>query len=81
MSFWKIDLTSLAMPMSGIVEQLSFDLLAAFPESKGFSTTNLWYMKQWYRFIRIHSENSNNLLEKYSLLKNRSKQNSHRLFF
>lgn len=35
---------------SGIVEQVSLDLQAAFPESKGFSTTNLWYMKQWYRF-------------------------------
>ena len=35
---------------SGVVEQLSMDLQAAFPESKGFSTTNLWYMKQWYEF-------------------------------
>jgi len=26
------------------------DIQAAFPESKGFSTTNLWYMKQWYLF-------------------------------
>lgn len=35
---------------SGVVEQLSMDLQAAFPESKGFSTTNLWRMKQWYKF-------------------------------
>lgn len=35
---------------TGVVEQLSLDLQAAFPESKGFSTTNLWYMKQWYEF-------------------------------
>ena len=35
---------------SGIVEQVSLDLQAAFPGSKGFSTTNLWYMKQWYQF-------------------------------
>ncbi len=35
---------------SGIVEQVSLDLQTAFPESKGFSTTNLWYMKQWYQF-------------------------------
>ena len=27
---------------SGVVEQLSMDLQAAFPESKGFSNTNLW---------------------------------------
>ena len=35
---------------SGIVEQVSLDLQAEFPGSKGFSTTNLWYMKQWYQF-------------------------------
>lgn len=35
---------------TGIVEQLSIDLQASFPGSKGFSTTNLWYMKQWYLF-------------------------------
>lgn len=35
---------------SGVVEQVSMDLQAAFPESKGFSTSNLWYMKQWYEF-------------------------------
>ncbi|MGM9753578.1 MAG: YhcG family protein [Candidatus Cryptobacteroides sp.] len=35
---------------AGIVEQVSLDLQAAFPEAKGFSTTNLWYMKQWYQF-------------------------------
>ena len=35
---------------AGVVEQLSMDLQAAFPESKGFSTTNMWYMKQWYEF-------------------------------
>lgn len=35
---------------TGVVEQLSMDLQAAFPESKGFSTTNFWYMKKWYEF-------------------------------
>lgn len=35
---------------AGVVEQVSLDLQAAFPESKGFSTTNLYYMKQWYLF-------------------------------
>lgn len=35
---------------SGIVEQVSLDLQAAFPDAKGFSTTNLWYMKRWYQF-------------------------------
>ena len=35
---------------SGIVEQVSLDLQAAFPEAKGFSTSNIWRMKQWYLF-------------------------------
>ncbi len=35
---------------SGIVEQLSLDLKNEFPDIKGFSTTNLWYMKRWYTF-------------------------------
>lgn len=40
---------------SGIVERLSLDLKAAFPFAKGFSTTNLWYIKKWYLFY--HQEN------------------------
>lgn len=35
---------------AGVVEQLSLDLQAAFPESKGFGVTNLWYMKRWYLY-------------------------------
>lgn len=35
---------------TGIVEQLSLDLKAEFPNEKGFSTTNLWNMKKWYLF-------------------------------
>ena len=35
---------------NGIVEQLSLDLKYEFPDVKGFSTTNLWYMKKWYTF-------------------------------
>lgn len=41
---------------AGVVEQVSLDLQAAFPESKGFSTTNLWYMKQWYTFYSEAAE-------------------------
>lgn len=41
---------------TGVVEQLSLDLQAAFPESKGFSTTNLWRMKQWYLFYSTKRE-------------------------
>ncbi|MCQ2214332.1 MAG: PDDEXK nuclease domain-containing protein [Bacteroidales bacterium] len=35
---------------TGVVEQVSLDLRNEFPADKGFSTTNLWYMKQWYEF-------------------------------
>ena len=41
---------------AGVVEQISLDLQAAFPEAKGFSVTNLWYMKQWYLFYSQYSE-------------------------
>lgn len=41
---------------SGIVEQLSLDLHAAFPEAKGFGARNLWYMKVWYSFYSSHIE-------------------------
>lgn len=41
---------------SGVVEQVSLDLQAAFPESKGFSTSNLWRMKQWYLFYSKESK-------------------------
>ncbi|MBR3744507.1 MAG: DUF1016 family protein [Bacteroidales bacterium] len=41
---------------SGIVEQVSLDLQAAFPESKGFGAANIWRMKQWYRFFSPEKE-------------------------
>lgn len=34
----------------GVVEQVSLDLQTEFPNVKGFSTSNLWYMKKWYHF-------------------------------
>lgn len=41
---------------AGVVEQLSLDLEAAFPESKGFGARNLWYMKDWFSFYSPHTE-------------------------
>ena len=35
---------------AGVVEQVSLDLQSEFPDAKGFSTSNLWYMKKWYQF-------------------------------
>lgn len=39
---------------AGVVEQLSLDLQAAFPESKGFGARNLWYMKDWFFLFTTH---------------------------
>ena len=41
---------------AGIVEQVSLDLQAAFPEAKGFSVSNLWFMKKWYLFYAGSTE-------------------------
>ena len=43
---------------SGFLKQLSLDLLAEFPEMKGFSYRNLRYMRQWVAF---YSEDSQSL--------------------
>ena len=39
----------------GVVEQVSMDLQAEFPEAKGFSARNLWFMKQWYSFYSVNA--------------------------
>lgn len=41
----------------GIVNQLSLDLRAEYPGVKGFSTRNLYYMKQWYEFYMADDAN------------------------
>ena len=41
---------------NGIVEQVSLDLQNEFPNTKGFSTSNLWNMKKWYLFYSKDSE-------------------------
>lgn len=40
----------------GVVEQISLDLQDAFPDVKGFSARNLWFMKQWYSFYASRPE-------------------------
>ena len=42
---------------SGVVEQLSLDLREAFPQEKGFSSRNMWRMKQWYLFFSTTEAN------------------------
>lgn len=36
----------------GLIEQLAKDLSAAFPEIKGFSRTNIFYIQKWFLFYR-----------------------------
>ena len=37
---------------SGFLKQLSADLMLEFPEMKGFSASNLKYIRQWHLFWR-----------------------------
>lgn len=48
----------------GIVEQVSRELQSEFPNTKGFSPRNLWFMKQWY-FFYAKVKNASNLLLNY----------------
>lgn len=41
---------------SGVVNQVSLDLKAAFPEAQGFSKDNLYRMAQFYRFYSEQKE-------------------------
>ena len=41
---------------SGVVEQVSLDLMREFPGNNNFSARNLWYMKQWYLFYTENVE-------------------------
>ena len=40
---------------AGVVEQLSKDLQNEFPNTEGFTSRNLWLMKQWYLFYSDES--------------------------
>lgn len=41
---------------SGVVNQLCLDLRAIFPDVRGFSVRNLYYMKEWYEFYMADDE-------------------------
>lgn len=45
-----VDLKAEAKWGDGVIKQLSLDLKESFPGARGFSTTNLWYVKRWYIF-------------------------------
>lgn len=42
---------------TGVVNQLSLDLREAYPDVKGFSVRNLFYMKAWYEFYMANDTN------------------------
>ena len=52
---------------SGIVEQVSLDLQAEFPNAKGFSARNLWNMKKWYSFY-AENERISDMLQSFNML-------------
>lgn len=39
---------------AGVVKQFALDMRQAFPDAKGFSLSNVKYMKQWYSFYSEH---------------------------
>lgn len=43
---------------NGVIKQLSLDLRDAYANVQGFSVRNLEYMKRWYAFYSIQTENS-----------------------
>lgn len=58
---------------SGIVEQVSLDLQAEFPNERGFSADSLWAMKRWYLFYAksMTSEKLEKLSQELYLLDNK----------
>lgn len=56
----------------GVVERLSNDLQAEFPDADGFTSRNLWFMKQWYLFYSqpadsVKLKQAVSVFEKYAL--------------
>ena len=67
---------------AGVVEQISLDLRAAYPDVKGFSSRNLWYMKQWYLFYRgdaVRSEKLHQLGAELQSFENQNPVKLHQL--
>lgn len=54
----------------GVMKQLSLDLRAAFPEQKGFSETNLRYVKRWYSYYSASPKISQQPAEIFEMPKN-----------
>ena len=54
---------------TGIVNQVSLDLQAEFPEAKGFSARKLWNMKKWYLFY-AENDGVSDILQTFNSLIN-----------
>jgi predicted nuclease of restriction endonuclease-like (RecB) superfamily len=59
-----VDLKAESRWGDGVVKQLSLDLRESFPGARGFSTTNLWYIKQWYTFYSPSNDELSRLVAK-----------------
>ncbi len=42
---------------SDFLKQLSKDLISEFPDTNGFSVTNLSFMRRWFLFYSVHKDN------------------------
>ena len=51
---------------AGVVKQFALDMRQAFPETTGFSDSNVKYMKQWYLFYYKKFEKSQQLVGQLS---------------
>ena len=60
---------------SGFFEQLSKDLREEFPDMKGFSTSNLYYIKQFYEFYSPSLSNFQQVAGKLHLIENKDDTN------
>ena len=67
--YWSIGRDLVAMKAeerwgSGIVKQFALDMREAFPQSKGFSDTNVKYMKRWYLFYHERIAKGQQLIDR-----------------
>ncbi len=60
---------------SGVVSQLCLDLRSAFPDVRGFSARNLYYMKEWYEFYMADDEHKQILHQLGAKLQEAENQN------
>ncbi len=59
----------------GVVNQLCLDLRATFPNVRGFSVRNLYYMKEWYEFYMSDEEHKQILHQLGAKLQETENQN------